>query len=147
MDRRVDVSAGVHVRAHQHGALTVAMVRRDVRHLDRLELRPGRHPIAPRLGQVDELHVFLFIAQYGKLATRPSWSTTFLTIVRSVTSSNFRSFVILPKSFSLLIVPSIFAFSRPSFCGQALAFTRRSNVSATTSAASLVCVTPRSMIF
>ena len=54
MDGRVDVGAGVHVRLHQDRAFPVTMMRGDVGHLDGRELRPRRHPIAPRLREVDE---------------------------------------------------------------------------------------------
>src|SRR5207245_588120 len=97
MAGRVDVRPGVHVRAHQHRRFPVAMVRGDVGDLDRLELRPGRHPVTPRLGQVDE-------PQYGK-SFRPSCAMTFFTTVRSVIVSKVRFAVIFPKSFSLLMVP------------------------------------------
>ena len=56
VDGRVDVRARVHVRAHEHRALAVPVVGRDVGHLDRLELGPGRHPVAPRLGEVHDPH-------------------------------------------------------------------------------------------
>jgi hypothetical protein len=54
--RRVDVGAGVHVRLDQHRTLGIAVMGRDVGDLDRLELRPGGHPIPPGLGKVDKLH-------------------------------------------------------------------------------------------
>src|SRR5487761_2731186 len=52
--RRIDVRAGVHVRLHEHRALAVPVMRRDVGDLDRGELGPRGHSIAPGLRKVDE---------------------------------------------------------------------------------------------
>ena len=51
---RVDVRPGVHVGLDEHGALAITLMRRDVGHLDRRELRPGGHAVAPRLGEIDD---------------------------------------------------------------------------------------------
>ena len=56
VDWRVDVGASVHVGLDQHRALAIAMVGGDVGHLDRGELRPRRHAVAPRLCQVNDAH-------------------------------------------------------------------------------------------
>ena len=73
VDGRIDMCAGVHVRFHEHGALTVAVVRRDIGHLDGRELRPRRHPVAPGLREIDELHkISTGSPSPGRAARRPS---------------------------------------------------------------------------